>query len=60
MLGWGAAYVPSAWLLERWPAPLSAAARMGCAGLVLVGLLAAAGRPLRPGVGGLALANLID
>ena len=55
MRGWGAADVPAAWLLERWPALLAAAARMGCAGLVLVALLAAAGRPLRPGVGAPAL-----
>jgi drug/metabolite transporter (DMT)-like permease len=51
MACWGAAYVPSAWLVETWP-PLSAAgARLGLAGLGLLGALALAGRPLRPGVG---------
>jgi drug/metabolite transporter (DMT)-like permease len=58
MLGWGAAYVPSFWLLERWPALAAAAARMGLAGLVLLAGLAAFGRPLRPGVGAGALAAL--
>ena len=39
MLAWGAAYVPSAWLVETWP-PLSAAgARLGIAGVVLLGAL---------------------
>ena len=51
MLAWGVAYVPSAWLVETWP-PLSAAgARLTLAGLVLLGVLARSGRPLRPGVG---------
>jgi drug/metabolite transporter (DMT)-like permease len=55
MVLWGAAYVPSAWLLESWP-PLSAAGlRLGLAGLALGGALALAGRPLRPGVGPAAL-----
>jgi len=51
MLAWGAAYVPSAWLVETWP-PLSAAgARLGLAGLILLLALKVLGRPLRPGVG---------
>lgn len=51
MLGWGLAYVPSAWLVEDWPPLLAAAARLGVGGLILIGVLAAAGRPLRPGTG---------
>jgi probable blue pigment (indigoidine) exporter len=58
MLGWGAAYVPSAWLVERWPALLAAAARMGIAGLVLLAVVVAAGRPRAPGVGAGALVLL--
>jgi drug/metabolite transporter (DMT)-like permease len=51
MLAWGAAYVPSAWLVETWP-PLSAAgARLGVAGIVLLGALLALGQPVRPRVG---------
>ncbi len=51
MLAWGAAYVPSAWLVETWP-PLSAAgARLSVAGLVLLAALAASGQSLRPRVG---------
>jgi drug/metabolite transporter (DMT)-like permease len=51
MLGWGAAYVPSAWLVERWPPLVAAGARLGLAGLLLLAGLACLGRPLRPGVG---------
>jgi probable blue pigment (indigoidine) exporter len=51
MLGWGAAYVPSFWLIERWPPLAAAAARIGLAGLVLLAALVALGRPLGPGVG---------
>lgn len=55
MVAWGASWVPSAWLVDAWP-PLSAAgARLGVAGLALLGALALAGRPLRPGVGPAAL-----
>ena len=50
MLCWGASYVPSAWLLESWPALLAAGARLTLAGLLVLGLLAALGRPLRPGL----------
>lgn len=51
MLGWGAAYVPSARLVETWPPLTAAGARLGLAGLVLLGVLALLGRPLRPGAG---------
>jgi probable blue pigment (indigoidine) exporter len=55
MVGWGAAYVPSAWLVDSWPPLTAAGARLGMAGLALLGALALAGRPLRPGVGALTL-----
>ena len=51
MLCWGSAYVPSAWLVDHLPPLTSAAARLGLAGLLLLGLLAARGRSLHPGVG---------
>lgn len=51
MLAWGAAYVPSAWLVETWPPLTAAGARLGLAGLVVLGVLATLGRPLRPGAG---------
>lgn len=51
MVCWGVAYVPSAWLVETWPPLLAAGARLGLGGLLLLGALAALGRPLRPGVG---------
>lgn len=51
MLGWGAAYVPSAWLVETWPPLTAAGARLGLAGLLVLGVLALLGRPLRPGAG---------
>jgi drug/metabolite transporter (DMT)-like permease len=50
MLAWGAAYVPSAWLIETWPPLLAAGARLTLAGVLLLVLLALLGRPLRPGV----------
>jgi drug/metabolite transporter (DMT)-like permease len=49
MVGWGIAYVPSAWLVERWPPLVAAGARLTLAGLVLLGALALSGRPVRPG-----------
>lgn len=53
MLCWGAAYVPSAWLVETWP-PLSAAGvRLAVGGVVLLGTLVLLGRPARPRVGAL-------
>jgi drug/metabolite transporter (DMT)-like permease len=51
MVGWGIAYVPSAWLVERWPPLVAAGARLTLAGLVLLGALALSGRPVRPGAG---------
>jgi drug/metabolite transporter (DMT)-like permease len=55
MLAWGAAYVPSAWLVETWPPVTAAGARLTLAGVLLLGLLAALRRPLRPGVGPMAV-----
>lgn len=49
MLAWGAAYVPSAWLVETWPPLLAAAARIGVGGLILLGGLALLRRPVMPG-----------
>lgn len=51
MLCWGSAYVPSAWLVEGVPPLTSAAARLGLAGLLLLGYLAVRGRSILPGVG---------
>ena len=51
MLAWGAAYVPSAWLVETWPPITAAGARLALAGMMLLAVLAALGRPLRPAVG---------
>ncbi len=51
MLAWGAAYVPSAWLVETWPPLGAAGARLGVAGLVLLGALAALRQPLLPRAG---------
>jgi len=51
MLCWGVAYVPSAWLVETW-APLSAGgARLALGGVILLAVLAALGRSVRPRVG---------
>lgn len=58
MLAWGAAYVPSAWLVETWPPILAAGARLALGGVLLLGLLVAMGRPLRPRVGAMAVAWL--
>jgi probable blue pigment (indigoidine) exporter len=55
MLAWGAAYVPSAWLVETWPPITAAGARLTLAGGLLLGVLALRGRPLRPGAGPLAV-----
>ncbi len=44
MVAWGVAYVPSALLIESWSPLLAAGARLGLAGLVLLGVLAATGR----------------
>jgi len=51
MLCWGAAYVPSAWLVESWPPLTAAGARLTLGGVLLLGLLALLGRPLAPGMG---------
>lgn len=51
MMGWGAAYVPSAWLVERWPPLVSAGARLGVAGVLLMAVAAMSGRGVRPGAG---------
>lgn len=51
MLCWGSAYVPSAWLVDHLPPLTSAAARLGLAGVLLLGLLAVRGRSVHPGVG---------
>lgn len=51
MVCWGVAYVPSAWLVESWPPLMAAGARLGVGGALLLGLLAASGRPLSPGTG---------
>jgi drug/metabolite transporter (DMT)-like permease len=58
MLAWGAAYVPSAWLVETWPPILAAGARLALGGVLLLGLLVAMRRPLRPRVGPMAVAWL--
>ncbi len=51
MLFWGIAYVPSAWLVEDWPPLLSAAARVGVGGVIILGVLLLARQPLGPGTG---------
>jgi drug/metabolite transporter (DMT)-like permease len=58
MLAWGAAYVPSAWLVETWPPILAAGARLALGGVLLLGLLVAMRRPLRPRVAPMAVAWL--
>ncbi len=58
MLAWGAAYVPSAVLVETWPPVLAAGARLTAGGVLLLGLLVVLRRPLRPRVGVMAVAWL--
>ena len=58
MLAWGAAYVPSAWLVETWPPILAAGARLALGGVLLLGMLIVTGRSLRPRVGVMAVAWL--
>ena len=58
MLAWGAAYVPSAWLVETWPPILAAGARLALGGVLLLGMLVVTGRSLRPRVGVMAVAWL--
>lgn len=50
MVCWGVAYVPSAWLVETWPPLVSAGARLGLGGVLLLGALRLLGRSLHPGV----------
>ncbi len=50
MLGWGVAYVPSAWLIDEWPPLPAAGARLALAGILLLLLAAATGRRVLPGV----------
>lgn len=51
MIGWGGAYVPSAWMVEDWPPLTAAGARFAAGGLAMLAALALARRTLRPGVG---------
>lgn len=51
MMGWGIAYVPSAWLMDTWPPLLAAAARIGVGGAILVGALLVMRKPVGPGCG---------
>jgi drug/metabolite transporter (DMT)-like permease len=51
MVGWGASWIPSALLVERWEPQASAAARLGLAGLLIIVFLAVTGRRVLPGVG---------
>lgn len=57
-VGWGLAYVPSAWLMEDWPPLLSAGARVGIAGLILLAVLVATGKSIAPGCSWLAIGAL--
>jgi len=50
MIGWGVAYVPSAWLIDEWPPLPAAGARLGLAGVLLLVVAAATGRRVLPGV----------
>jgi drug/metabolite transporter (DMT)-like permease len=64
MLLWGIAYVPSAWLVETWPPLGAAGARLAVGGVVLLGMLLLAGRPVLPGasvatIGWLALTQTV-
>lgn len=49
MMGWGIAYVPSAWLMDTWPPLLAAAARIGVGGAILIGVLLVMRKPVGPG-----------
>lgn len=50
MVGWGSAYVPSAWMVEDWPPLTAAGARFVAGGVVMMAALALLRRSLRPGV----------
>ena len=51
MLFWGIAYVPSAWLVDDWPPLMSAAARVGVGGAILILGLLALRQPIGTGTG---------
>lgn len=51
MVGWGAAWIPSALLVERWEPQASAAGRLGLAGVAIIAFLVVTGRRVLPGVG---------
>ncbi|MFN8111281.1 MAG: DMT family transporter [Thermoleophilia bacterium] len=51
MLCWGAAYVPSSWLVRDAAPVWAAALRLGAAGLIIIAVLWLRGGPLHPGVG---------
>ena len=51
MLFWGIAYVPSAWLVDDWPPLMSAAARVGVGGAILIGALLLLRQPIGTGTG---------
>lgn len=51
MVGWGVSYVPSAWMVQRWPPLSSASLRLACGGLVVLGMCGLMGRPMRPRIG---------
>lgn len=51
MLFWGIAYVPSAWLVDDWPPLLSAAARLGVGGAILIVALVVLRQPIGTGTG---------
>jgi drug/metabolite transporter (DMT)-like permease len=56
MAGWGLAFAPSAWLVERMPPLTVAGARLALAGLLLLMVLRLCGRPLGPRVSLVAVA----
>lgn len=51
MVGWGLAYVPSAWLLDTWPPLMAAGVRLGLAGILILGVLLASGTGVSPRTG---------
>ena len=64
MIFWGIAYVPSAWLVERWPPLVSRRRPADARGPGTLGALALSGRPVRSGarpmtIGWLALTQTV-
>lgn len=57
-LGWGLAYVPSAWLMEQWHPFFAAGMRVAIAGAVLLAVMAVMGKSLAPGCSWRAMAAL--